>query len=315
VERRLVLLARRGGALPEGTPFALLLDGPHGPVVHAANPVAEEAGVAQGSRAVDARALCPGLRVEAADPAGDEAALLDLALWCRRWCPWTAPDGPGGIMMDVTGSAHLRGGEDPLLWEMAGRFAQLGFTARLAIAPTRGAAWALARFGSDREVCAPEALAARMALLPVRALRIREDTALLLRRLGLATVGELAAVPRLPLARRFGRAEPGANPLLRLDQMLGRLPEPLPCPDEPPRFLARAVLSEPSGPPPLLPPSRGALHMLSGEGFGARRSSHRLPQRRHGVFGRRPHRARPAATPHLAASSTASSSASTRASA
>jgi protein ImuB len=250
-----------------------LRDGTHGPVIHAANLAAEEAGVTRGARAVDARALCPSLRVEDADLPGDEVALLDLALWCRRWCPWTAPDGPDGLMMDVTGSAHLRGGEGPLLEEIAPRLHQLGLTARLAIAPTRGAAWALARFGTGREVCAPTDLAVRMALLPVRALRIGADTALLLGRLGLKTVGDLAVVPRLSLARLFVKAKGSENPLLRLDQILGRLPEPLHCPDAPPQFLARAVLSEPiQDPTPLLPAlARELCAMLSERGFGARR--------------------------------------------
>ena len=273
VERRLALLARRGHLLPEGTPFALLRDGPHGPVVHGANPAAEEAGVARGARAVDARAVCPPLRAEEADLPGDETALESLALWCRRWCPWTATDGPGGIIMDVTGSAHLRGGEATLLREIEDRLAGLGLTARLAIAPTRGAAWALARFGTGREACAPGDLPARVAPLSVRALRIDGDTALLLQRLGLKTVGDLAAVPRLPLARRFARTEPGENPLLRLDQMTGRVAEPLHCPDDPPRFLARAALAEPiQDPTPLLPLLTAELcAMLASRGFGSRR--------------------------------------------
>ena len=273
VERRLALLARRGQLLSEGTPFVLLTDGPHGPVVHGANPAAEEAGVARGARAVDARAVCPGLLAEEADLPGDAAALESLALWCRRWCPWTATDGPGGIIMDVTGSAHLRGGEAALLHEIGDRLARLGFTARLAIAPTRGAAWALARFGTGRDICAPGDLPGRIAPLPVRALRIGGETALLLQRLGLKTVGDLAVVPRLSLARRFARTEPGENPLLRLDQMTGRLAEPLHCPDDPPRFQARAVLAEPiQDPTPLLPLLAAELcAMLEARGFGARR--------------------------------------------
>lgn len=264
-------LARSGATLPPGAPFVLLVDGTHGHVVHATNTAAEEAGVARGVRAVDARALCPTLRVEAADLPGDESALCDLALWCRRWCPWTAPDGPDGVMMDITGSAHLRGGERPLLKEIAARLADLGLTARLAIAPTRGAAWALARFDGECEICTPEDLAVSMAALPVRALRISGDAALLLRRLGLGTVGEFAAVPRRPLARRFAR-EPD-NPLLRLDQMMGRRAEPLPCPDDPPQFQARVVLSDPiEDPTPLLPDlARELCEMLAVKGFGARR--------------------------------------------
>ncbi|TNC50825.1 DNA polymerase Y family protein [Rubellimicrobium rubrum] len=268
----MALKTRRGAAVPADAPFALMVEGPHGPVVHAANPAAEAAGVHPGLRMVDARAVCSDLRAEEADPRGDRAALLDLALWSRRWCPWTTPERTG-IAMDVTGSTHLWDGEPALLREIEARLGRMGLSVHLAIAPTRGAAWALARFGSGREVCGASDLAARVALLPVRALRIREETALLLRRLGLRTVGDLAVVPRLPLARRFARAEPKDNPLLRLDQMMGRVPEPLPCPDEPPRFLARAALSEPVlDPTPLLPSLAGELcSMLAAKGFGARR--------------------------------------------
>ncbi|TNC65997.1 DNA polymerase Y family protein [Rubellimicrobium roseum] len=273
VERRFRLLARRNAAPPPDHPFALIIDGPHGFFIHAATPAAEAAGIHRGGRLVDARAVCPDLLAQEADPAGDEAALLDLALWCRRWCPWTTPDGTDGIAMDVTGSTHLWGGEPALLEEMEARLAGLGLSASTAIAPTRGAAWALARFGAGRETCAPERLAERVAPLPVPALRIDADTALLLRRLGLATVGALAAIPRAPLARRFARTTPERNPLLRLDQMLGRRPEPLPCPEDPPRFLARATLSEPVlDPTPLLPALAAELcAMLAAKGFGARR--------------------------------------------
>ncbi len=277
VERRLLLLARRGTALPEGTPFALLADGPHGPVVHASHPAAEVAGVTRGARAVDARALCPSLRVEAADLVGDETALLDLALWCRRWCPWTATEEVGGpgLVFDVTGSAHLWGGEAALLWDIERRLAGVGLSARLALAPTRGAAWALARFAGPRVICEAGEVEYATAPLPVQALRLSPATALLLQRLGLKTVGDLLAVPRLSFARRFARAEPGDNPLLRLDQLTGHRPEPLHCPDDPPQFEARVVLSEPiEDPTPLLPALAGELcERLARQNVGARRLS------------------------------------------
>lgn len=255
----------------------LATPGRHGPVIHAATRAADEAGARPGLRVADARSACPGLEVREADLRGDAAALDRLALWSRRWCPWTAVEplvaaGAGGLVMDITGAAHLWGGEAALLADIEARLAGLGLSARLAVAPTWGAAWALARFGGPRTICGPQDLAAMLGPLPIQALRLSGEASLLLRRMGLGTVGALAQVPRLPLARRFVRATPGDNPLLRLDQAMGRLAEPLDCPGEPPRFLARAVLSEPiQHPAPLLPALTAQLcAMLDAKGMGAR---------------------------------------------
>jgi protein ImuB len=275
IERWRIATERRGDPVPDDLPVALAAEGPHGPVIHAASRAAEQAGIRRGIRVVDARALLPGLRLDHADPGADRAALHRLMLWSRRWCPWSATDGTDGLLLDTTGSDHLRGGEAALLAEIEGRLAGLGLTARTAIAPTPGAAWALARFGgaTPRAICTPADLAARMAPLPVQALRLTGDTVLLLQRLGLATVGATAAVPRISLARRFSRAPLPENPLLRLDQMFGRLAEPLDSPDDPPRFAVELSLAEPIlDPVPHLPAlAAGLCDRLARAGFGARR--------------------------------------------
>lgn len=208
------------------------------------NPAAAILGVHRGARLADMRALCPDLFVEHADLAGDAAALERLMLWVRRWGPWSTVDGVDGLVLDITGAAHLFGGEAALLADIQGRMGVAGLTARLAVAPTWGAAWGLARYGSERAVLAEGASGPLMAL-PVAALRLGGETQLLLRRLGLRTIADLAAIPRLPLARRFARAPLAENPLLRLDQMTGRLAEPLRAPDAPPVFIAVARLAEP----------------------------------------------------------------------
>ncbi|MFN5820815.1 MAG: DNA polymerase Y family protein, partial [Novosphingobium sp.] len=100
-----------------------------------------------GTMLADARALCPELAVAPADPAGDRALLEALALWAQRWGPWSALDLPDGLVVDVTGVAHLFGGEAGLIADAAQSIARRGFAARLAIAPTAGAAWALAHYG------------------------------------------------------------------------------------------------------------------------------------------------------------------------
>ncbi len=277
IERAARLAARQGAAVPDDLPWALATEGPHGRVIHATNRAAQAEGVQPGARAVDMRALCPTLRLDYADTGGDAAALARLMLWVRRWCPWTATGGladPGaGLVMDITGSAHLRGGEAALMREIEGTLGAAGYSAALAVAPTQGAAWALAHHGKVRDTCGADDLARRLSPLPVRALRLDAGTVVLLQRLGLKTVGDLLDVPRLTLARRFARAGLPQNPLLRLDQAMGRLPEPVAPPEDPPRFSVEAKLAEPvQDPTAHLPGLCEALaQALAGPGFGVRR--------------------------------------------
>ncbi len=140
------------GIRAPGGPVVLTRPGPHGPVIHAADAAARARGLAPGGRVVDAQAVHPDLRVEPGDPEGDAALLGRLALWSRRWCPWTVAEGPGpdgadpdGIVLDATGSAHLFGGEPAMLNDIVRRLGAQGLTARVAMAPTRAAAHALAR--------------------------------------------------------------------------------------------------------------------------------------------------------------------------
>ena len=269
--------SRRGSpddGSPDARPTLLRVEGPRGPVVLAADAAARTAGVAIGARVADVLSAHPGLRVEAGDPDGDRAALVRLAGWARRWCPWTAPDPPDGIVLDLTGSDHLHGGPAAALADLEGRLADLGLSARAAIAPSWGGAWALARHASGpRPVHGAADLAAALAPLPVHALRLVEDEARLLRGLGLRTVGALAALPRAALARRFRPRADGTDPLGRLDRAMGRLPEPIAPSGVPPRFAARARLPEPVlDLAPWLPGLAEALCAdLAAAGHGARR--------------------------------------------
>lgn len=145
--------------------------------------------------------------------------------------------------MDSTGAAHLWGGEAGMLIDVEARLAAQGLTARVAMAPTRGAAWALARFGSALAICGQDDLADTLAPLPARALRLTPEAARVLDRLGLRTIGMLAALPRAALLRRFRSAD---GPLAMLDRAMGRLPEPLDAAAEPARFIARMPLPEPT---------------------------------------------------------------------
>ncbi len=273
MERWLRWAAARNDAPPDDLPVILATEGPHGPIVHACTRAARQEGIHMGARVVDMRALCPQLQIAYADTGGDAAALAKLALWARRWCPWTATDGADGLVLETTGSDHLWGGEPAMLREIEEKFSLIGFSTSLAVAPTHGAAWAMARLGGVRRVITANRLAQDVAALPARALRLDSDTQLLLKRLGLKTVGDLNAVPRMSLARRFTKAALPQNPLLRLDQMMGRLAEPVNAPDEPARFAVQARLAEPvQDPTPHLPELCAALCAgLDAAGFGARR--------------------------------------------
>ena len=254
MERWLRTMEQAGNAPPDDLPIVLAAEGSHGPVVHAVNRAADKMGIQIGERVVDMRALCPTLQVEYADLEGDRRLLNRLMLWARQWCPWTVTDGTNGLILDTTGSDHLFGGEAVLLREIETRFSLLGFSAQLAVAPTWGAAWALARFGPVRAICGEATLAATLAPLPVKSLRLTQDTELLLHRLGLKTIADIAALPRLSLARRFKRADLEGNPLLRLDQAMGRLAEPVSSVQEKLPFRVVCRLAEPiQDPTPYIP--------------------------------------------------------------
>jgi protein ImuB len=273
MERWQKQMERQGDAPPDDLAIVLATEGPHGPVIHASNRTARLAGILPDARVVDMRAICPDLQVEYADIEGDRRALERLMLWARRWCPWTVVDGVNGLILDTTGSDHLMGGEPAMLEEMEARLSLLGMTAQLAVAPTWGAAWALARYGAVRAICPPDGIAAAVKHLPVAGLRLDGETLLLLQRLGLKTIGALAAVPRLSLARRFVRSPLPANPLLRLDQVTGALPEPIASKDAPVRLRAEVRLAEPIQDPTHYLPSlcEALCAQLAHAGLGCRK--------------------------------------------
>lgn len=211
-------------------PFVLIADTAHGPRIQATNRAAYNEGARKGMMLADARTLCPAIATAPSDPTGDLAFLEQLAVWAQRWGPWSALDAPDGLLVDVTAVPHLFGGEMRLISDVAQAFARRRLTVRCAIAPTAGAAWALAHHGDGGSVVGggEDAIERALADLPVAALRLDQDVILVLRRLGLKRLGDIATIGRDAIQRRFrNRKSPAANPLIRLDQLLGRVPEPL----------------------------------------------------------------------------------------
>lgn len=158
-----------------------------------------------------------------ADPRGDQDALHRMALWAlKHYSPIVAVDGQDGIVIDSEGADHLRGGEMMMATEIANRLFHAGLSTRVAVADTWGAAHAIARFGKPETTVVPRGDTAALDRLPLTATRLPLDLVASFRTLGIDTVGELAAMPRANIALRFG-PEPGR----RLDQMFGRVSEPI----------------------------------------------------------------------------------------
>ncbi|HEX2763137.1 MAG TPA: DNA polymerase Y family protein, partial [Allosphingosinicella sp.] len=209
-------------------------------LIAAASPEAQALGLHPGMAVTQARALVPGLDVRDADPEGDAALLTRLALYAaRRWTPRASVSPPDGLFLDLSGAAHLFGGEEKMARRLVAFCARAGFTARIAVAGTPGAAHALARFAADPLLlCPPAGETEALAPLPLAALRVEESVLAAAARLGLTTIRELLPLPRGPLQRRFGRTL-----LLRLDQALGRAGEALEpvVPAEPPAATLRLL--------------------------------------------------------------------------
>jgi protein ImuB len=256
-------------------PFVLCVRASGGPCIVARNAAAEADGVMSGDRLADARAKTALLQVRDADPAADDAALRSVALWATRYTPavsaWNEENGADGLFLDVAGSAHLFGGEAALMADLGARLARFGLPARLAVADTAGAAWALARFHQEPcVVLASGEEAQALAPLPIEALRLSPESTAALRRLGCKRVGALIGKPRAPFAARFP-----SELLTRLDQALGRASEPL-TPIVPPpvyhslRYLLEPIVTQDAVVAVARRLMGSILHVLVRDGVGAR---------------------------------------------
>ena len=276
---------RRGDAVP--TPLAVVGDRNGAQVLVSLSPEAEGAGLALGQPLRDATAICPDLLTVPADPPGEAQFLMTLRRWAGRFSPWVADEPPAGLMIDLTGSAHLHGGEEGVLARVAEDCEGLGLTVRAGIADTPGAAWALARYSRsgvaplrsgdaiDQEARAtrsraakrrgwergggpPRVVAARGAesavvAPPGRLYEALADLPLAALRLPADVVDRLT---RLGL-RRIGDISGlpraalarrfGADTLRRLDQALGMEPEPVSPARPPMHFAVRLTLPDPIG--------------------------------------------------------------------
>ncbi|WP_421566213.1 Y-family DNA polymerase [Ochrobactrum sp. EDr1-4] len=218
-------IRRTGGdSVPADQPLVVVSKSGAKRWLSAVEPQAIKLGLRVGMPASKAQALVSNLVMFDADLAADAAALERLVLWAlRQYSPVVAVDGTDGLILDTEGADHLRGGELPLIASFVNSLRAKGLTARAAVADTWGAAHAIARMRrAETSIIAAGEIAGAVTGLPIQCLRLPIDTIEALRVLGVETVGELSAMPRPPLTLRFG-PEVGR----RLDQMFGRLSEPI----------------------------------------------------------------------------------------
>jgi protein ImuB len=187
---------------------------------------AEAFGIHPGMRLGEALSRCPRLTLVPPDPAGVADLWERLLVRLESVGAAVEPERPGLVCFDARGLLRLHGGIEGVL--RAARTA-LRVPARFGVAPSRFAAVAAATRARTRrpEIVggrvgaagrdgsaglggseARELARAYLAPLPVTLLRARPALADLpeaLQRLGVRTLGELAALPAAALADRFGK--------------------------------------------------------------------------------------------------------------
>lgn len=270
----------------EAIPFATVAEHGAAQVLDSLSAQASAGGLQPGQTLRDAQAMCPGLLTRPADPSGETAFLEALRRWAGKVSPWVGVQPGHTLVIDLSGCAHLFGGEAGVVALLEQDCADMGLSLRIGLADTPGAAWALAHFAGrdagslrngdaiDQEAratrsragkrrhwtrggAAPRATPAAagsgriappgrtislLSPLPVAALRLSSEIETGLTRVGLRRIGDLAGMPRAALARRFG-LDVGR----RLDQALGREPEPVSPAAQEPVFAVRLTLPEPIG--------------------------------------------------------------------
>ncbi|WP_376700252.1 Y-family DNA polymerase [Bradyrhizobium archetypum] len=239
-------------------------------LIHSLDEAAVRAGLSIGLPLANARAICPELTVYDADEVADRKTLEDIADWCDRFTPLVALDPPYGLYLDITGCAHLFGGERALLQIVSGALGRRGFAVSAAIAPTAICARTLTRHASGK-IVADGGEAEAVSPLPVSALGADDAITAGLRRAGLKTIGDVASRGHHEITARFG-----ASFTALLQQALGQGDGPI-SPRKPlPDYIVEKRFPDPVATDTVIALNLSALaHMLvtamDKQGKGARK--------------------------------------------
>lgn len=206
--------ARQTPAL-RNIPFVLAAPERGRMVVQSVNALAAQKGIRCGMVLADCKAIFPELEMRKSKPGQAEKLLHALAEWSIQYTPFAAIDLPDGLILDTSGCTHLWGGESAYLEHIKTKLTVFGYTVKLAIADTIGAAWGMARFNSE-SIVKPGRQDEALKHLPAAALRLEPMILERLKKLGLERIGSFIDMPRSTLRRRFG-----ASLVLRIGQALG----------------------------------------------------------------------------------------------
>lgn len=152
----------------------------------------------------------PDREIPMADAAPEEHSLFADLTGCGRWLAWEASR--EGVRSPITGPALEA--EASRLETIRRRLAMRGISARLAVAGTPGAAWAVARFGTGESPCRvlpPGHERAAIEPLPIECLRLAPTHAAILREVEVRTVADLLALDRDEVADRFRPGNAGSE--------------------------------------------------------------------------------------------------------
>ena len=227
------------GRAPFNAPLVISQKANNALYVHALDARAEKLGLHKGQPLANARAMVEPLAIVPADEKTDATLLEGIADWCDRFTPLVSLDAPDGLFLDITGAAHLFGGEARLLATVTSLIARQGFAVEGAIAGTSLAAHALARH-APATIAPPGGEAQAVAPLPIAALECDDKVLRALRNAGLKTIALVASRLHSELSERLG-----ANFVTRLKVMLGAEEKPLQPRRALPDLMAEQRFAEP----------------------------------------------------------------------
>jgi protein ImuB len=204
---------------------------------------AQRAGLSAGMTLATARAAAPDLVTAAQEPMRDDAFLKALQRWAIKFTPWSGAEGIDRLLLNITGCAHLFGGEKAMIAHILQELQDMQIEARIGVADTKGAARAAAHFGPKGEtIIAAGQTRGELAAFPIEALFVDESILYELKRLGLKRVGDLYPLKSADLARRFG-----LDQLRAYEKLLGVTADPVAPTKAPPTFAARMSFPDPIG--------------------------------------------------------------------
>ena len=226
----------------------------HRPDVLVANEAAKQRGIVAGLSIAAALALDSEITIRLRDECAEAEALKNIALWAGQWTSTISIEPPAGVLLEVSACLNYFGGLESLLDRIDSGLAEIGFPGVIATAPTAGAASLLARAGRAIAIQEREALEREVGALPVellwgQTLFINATlasqnkwglTPTTLAGIGVRTIGELLALPREGIARRFGQSL-----LDEIDRARGMLPDARPMFVAPERYHGQIELPSP----------------------------------------------------------------------